>query len=113
MEECATMAEDFGRLLRLLVTDFTFEVDTHPAVEATMFHQPDRRRYLFSLVNFQPLLPNIPIRDILVRTRLPQRIRGIQTIFGEPAQIVQRQKDYTRLKVSRLDTLSVVSLDYA
>ena len=29
-----------------------------PAVEATLFHQSDRSRYLLSLINFQKDLPN-------------------------------------------------------
>ena len=39
----------------------------------TVFHQPDRHRYLLSLVNFQKDLPNIPIEGIAVRMRPGER----------------------------------------
>jgi hypothetical protein len=35
----------------------------------TVFHQPDRHRYLVSLINFQKDMPNIPIDGITVRIR--------------------------------------------
>lgn len=38
-----------ARLLRRLCGPTTCEVVAHPAVEATLFHQPTRRRYVLSL----------------------------------------------------------------
>ena len=39
----------------------------------TVFHQPDRHRYLLSLVNFQKDLPNIPVEGIDVRDAAGER----------------------------------------
>jgi hypothetical protein len=45
IETLDTLGGTFVALLRGLVPEFTFEVDAPAAVEATLFHQPDRKRY--------------------------------------------------------------------
>lgn len=80
IEEVETLQESLVRGLRRLFERFAFEVKTHPAVEATLFHQPQRNRYVFSLVNFQKDLPNIPLENIPVTLRLPGRIRRIELL---------------------------------
>ena len=61
----------FSNLLRRLCDALTVEADAHPAVEVTMFHQPERGRDVLCLLNFQKELPNIPIEGIQLRLRLP------------------------------------------
>jgi hypothetical protein len=49
LETVEGLAPTFIKLIRLLNADYSFEVTAHPAVEATLFHQPDHHRYVLSL----------------------------------------------------------------
>ena len=83
-----SLKETFLRLLRSLGTAFTLEADAPAVVEATLFHQPERARYVVSLVNFQKDLPNIPVDGIRLRLRVAQRIwvfRGVVRWRRRPA----------------------------
>lgn len=57
----------FIRLLRMAAPAFTFEAEAPKVVEITAFHQPEQRRYIACLVNFQQELPNIPVHGITLR----------------------------------------------
>jgi len=48
-------------LRRWLAAPFKFALETHPAVEATLFHQPEKRRLRLSLLNLQRDLPQTPV----------------------------------------------------
>ena len=92
---------------------FTVEADAPKAVEVTTFHQPDRRRYLIGLVNFQKELPNIPVSDIRVRLRLGGRsTKGVYLLpEGKdwPYQVVENQIEFV---VPTLETLHMFAVDY-
>jgi len=61
----------FANMIRSLASrPFSFEADAPAAVEVTVFHQPDRKRYLVNVVNEQALLPPIPVFNIPVRVRM-------------------------------------------
>lgn len=113
LEEVETLQETFVCLLRRLCAQPTFEVTAHPAVEATLFHQPDRSRYVLSLVNFQHDLPNIPVDGIEVRLRLPQRVQSVQTLPVNGSLPLRREGEAVTLTAPRLNTLLMFSINYA
>jgi hypothetical protein len=83
--------EIFTNLIRLMVSDFAFEADAPRAVEVTLFEQPEQRRAIINLINFQHELPNIPVDGIRVRVRLngraPRRLLLLNSRAGlHPAQ---------------------------
>jgi hypothetical protein len=86
------------------------EVAAHPAVEATLFHQPDRSRYVLNLVNFQPTLPNLPVDDIAVRLRLPRRVRRVRVIPSGDSLRFRSRPGVTAFRVPRLHTLLMIEL---
>ena len=47
-------------LKQVLPGPYKFEVETHPSVEMTLFHQPDQKRLLVGLLSMQDFLPSIP-----------------------------------------------------
>ncbi len=56
------------------------EMDAAPkSVEATLFFQADRDRYVLNVINYQQELPNIPVHDLVIRVRTDGRIaaRGL------------------------------------
>ncbi len=65
---------------RILYADFQFEIEAPGCVEATLFRQEDRNRYLLSLLNFQQELPNIPINDIRCRLHLSDAISTVRNL---------------------------------
>jgi hypothetical protein len=110
LEEVETLQNSFIHLLRQLNDRFTFEVTTHPAVEATLFHQPDGSRYVFSLVNFQKDLPNVPLMDIPVTLRIPDRIRRIELLPTGRRLSFRQSASGVSFVIPRLETLARVAI---
>ena len=61
----------FVNLLQLMGPTWSLESNAPKPVEITLFHQPEERRWLINLVNFQQSLPNLPVRDLYLQLRLP------------------------------------------
>lgn len=80
IESVEGLADTFIQLIRFLNADYHFEADAPSAVEVTLFHQPERRRYVLSLVNFQKELPNIPVNGAEIRLRLPERVKAVRLL---------------------------------
>lgn len=112
MEEVETLQESFVRLLRRLCVRPSFEVTAHPAVEVTLFHQPERRRYLLSLVNFQHSLPNLPVDGIEVRLRLPHRLRQVRVLPSGDSLRFRSAADVVAFNTPRLQTLLMLALTH-
>jgi hypothetical protein len=99
-----------ARLARRLHGEFSFEADAPSAVELTLFHQPERRRYRLSLVNFQKDLPNIPVTDTVVRLRLKERVtRVVELPEGRPVEHTESD-GIVRFTVGRLETLAMFAV---
>lgn len=113
LEEVETLRDSFVSLLRRLCARPTFEVTTHPAVEATLFHQPDRRRHVLSLVNFQHDLPNIPVDGITVRLWLPQRVKSVRVLPTGDAMRLRRDASNVWFTAPRLETLLMLAINHA
>ena len=57
-------------LKRVLPEPYYFEVDAHPSIEMTLFHQADQKRWLGGLLSMQQQLPPIPV-PATVRVQVP------------------------------------------
>lgn len=113
LEDVEGLRETFIRLVRRLQPEFAFEADAPAAVELTLFAQPDRKRHLLSLVNFQRELPNLPVDGIEVRLRLPQHVRRIHMLPGGKV-IPHRTRDgVVSFTAPRLRTLAMLAVNYA
>jgi hypothetical protein len=105
--------EVFVRLIRLLARPFAFEADAPKVVEVTLFHQEDKHRFIINLVNFQPEQPNIPVEGIRVRLRLDgKRVRRVAILPAERELGYTVRGDYAEFTVPRLETFTMVALDY-
>lgn len=110
MEE--NLREVFVRLLRRLCPEPTLEASAPAPVEVTLFHQPERRRYLLSLVNFQQEMPNIPINGIRLHLRLPQQVKSIR-LLPEGREIRFRQgRERVTFTAPKLHTLALFGVEY-
>jgi hypothetical protein len=100
-------------LLRRLNPQLSFEVTAHPSVEVTLFHQPDRSRYVLSLVSFQHDLPSLPVDDIQIRLNLPRGIREVRCVPSGEALRFRSAEGVVSFSAPRLRTLAMMALAYA
>lgn len=112
LEDFEILDDSFARLVRRLTGPLTVQTTTHPSVEFTLFHQPDRGRHLLGLVSFQKDLPNLPIENIPVRVRLPQRVRQVELVPQQKALKFRQTGDEVAFTVPRLETLALVALKH-
>jgi hypothetical protein len=113
LEEVEGLQDTFIRLLRRLQPSFTFEATAPAAVELTLFHQPDRRRYLLSMVNFQHDLPNIPVDDIQVQLRLPHGVRSMRQLVVGKAMRHRERNGVVTFTTPRLHSLALFAVNHA
>jgi hypothetical protein len=78
-----------------------------------LFHQPDRSRYVLSLVNFQHDLPNVPVDGIEVRLRLPGRVRKIEVLPSGTSLRHHSARGMVMFTAPRLHTLALMAVTCA
>jgi hypothetical protein len=100
-------------LKRALPGPHRFKLEAHPAVEMTLFHQPERKRLLATLLNLQRQLPQVPVKATVRVQPLPGlRVRRILRLPQQtPATFVDVQP-YIEFRVEPFDTLAMFALDY-
>jgi hypothetical protein len=111
LETVPAQGETFIALLRSLFNRCRFEADAPGCVEVTLFHQPDRHRYLVCLVNFQKDLPNIPIEGIRIRLRLPERVHRVLRLPGQRRVRHQQEEGVVSFTAPRLETLAMYAVE--
>jgi hypothetical protein len=112
LENVAGLGRTFISLIRLLNDAYTLEADAPECVEVTLFHQPGRKRYLLSLVNFQKDMPNIPVEGIGLRLRLGgQGVRRVTRLPDGVKVEHTRQGDVDTFVVPRLETLALFAVE--
>jgi hypothetical protein len=104
----------FAQMVRELAgRPFSLEADAPGAVEVTLFHQPDKRRFLVSLVNTQEQLPPIPVFDAVVRVRTDgKKPVGAALLPDEKPLPFATKGDYAEIVVPRLDIFCMLMLAY-
>ncbi len=103
----------FINLLQLLARPFSFQAAAPKAVEVTLFHQAERRRFIITLLNFQKELPNIPVEGARVRVRLDSKIPRRLTLLpaGQPLPYEVRD-GYVEFVAPRVETFLMLALAY-
>lgn len=104
----------FAKMIEALATaPFSFRAEAPAAVEVIVFHQPDRKRYLVSLINEQEQPPPIPVFDAVVRVRTDGRkpVRAALLPDEEPLPFATKG-GYTEIAVPRLDIFCMLMLAY-
>jgi hypothetical protein len=110
LETIESLGSTIARLVRRLDDRLAFEADAPSAVELTLFHQPERHRYRLSLVNFQKDLPNIPVAEIPVRLRLPEKVVRVVPLPGDRPIAHAEADGVVRFVVPRLETLAMFAV---
>ena len=100
-------------LRRLLPVPYHFEVEAHPSVEMTLFHQAEKRRLLASLLNMEWEL--VPIKlAATVRVQIPSG-RSAKTVLALPERKeiqFKRAGEYVEFRVEPFETMAMASVEY-
>lgn len=75
-DEAANNRLILALLKKVLPGPYHFEVETHPSVEMTLYHQPEKKRMLVSLLNMQKQFPQISV-PAKISIRPEGNVKGI------------------------------------
>ena len=101
-------------LKRALPKPYHFEVDTHPAVEMTLFEQADKHRMLVGLLNMQTDSPPIPV-GATVRVQLPGG-RSARRVVALPEQKeipFHKSGPYVQFEIAPFQIVKMALVEYA
>ncbi len=102
----------FAQMVRSLACrPFSFEAEAPSAVEVVVLHQPNRKRYLVSLINEQERVPPIPVFDATVRLAVGDRKVVRAAILPDETPLpVATARSHAQFTVPRVDAFSMVML---
>jgi hypothetical protein len=93
---------------RSLPGPYVFQADTHPAVEVTLFNQPNRQQLLVGLLNMQRQLPQVPV-PATVRVKVPAggEIKSVTHVPDGVAVPFTRLSDYVQFDVAPFEGIAM------
>lgn len=101
------------KLLSLFGQPLTFSAQAPPPVQITVFHQPQNKRYLVNLVNFQQQLPNIPVHDIQIELNLADKKCHKVALLPSGRPMTHQMKGPTvHFTAQILETFAMYAVDY-
>jgi hypothetical protein len=100
-------------LKRVLPAPYSFEVDTHPSVEMTVYHQTDNRRLLAGLLNMQRDYPPIAVAAN-VRVKIPagRRITNVYHIPDRKALPFEKVGPYVQFHLDSFPVIAMAAVEY-
>ncbi len=110
----AVNARLVGALLkRLLPGPYQFEVDTHPSVEMTLFHQPVKKRLVATLLTMQLQLPALPVTaSVRVQAPAGKKVTAVTHVPDRKPLKFKTGGAYVQFDVESFTALSVVVVEY-
>jgi hypothetical protein len=100
-------------LKRVLSGPYHFEVETHPAVEMTLYDQPEKRRLLAGLLNMQRDLPPVPVGAV-VRVQVPEgrRATGVVRVPDRKALAFEMVGRYVQFRLEPFPVITMALVEY-
>jgi hypothetical protein len=100
-------------LKRVLPGPYYFEMDAHPSVEMTLFHQPDKQRLLAGLLSMQQQLPPIPV-PATVQVQVPsgKRVSAVVHLPERKPLRFDLVGPYVQFKLEPFEALSMALVEY-
>lgn len=103
----------FVNIIKSLAGDGLRLISNAPkCVEITVFDQPENKRLIVSLINFQSELPNLPVYDISVHLKTDRMITEVCAAAGNTPIAFTMKDHLCAFKIEQLDTFSMVCLNY-
>jgi hypothetical protein len=105
------------RLIAALVRNalpgpYHFEVETHPSVEMTLFHQPEQKRLLAGLLTMQDELPAFVV-SAKVRVQAPGRVTAVLGLPDRKPLKFTAVTPYVEFDLEPFNSLSMALIEYA
>ena len=100
-------------LKRALPGPYKFELEAHPSVEMTLFHQEEKERLLVGLLSMQETFPVIPV-GATVRV-LPPAGRTIKRVYKLPDHkevAFEKAGAYEQFRLDPFDMFSLLTVEY-
>ena len=104
----------FAYLLdQILSRPLKIETDTHPSVEATLFHQPAKKSLVAGFINLETELPRIPV-PASVSVLLPEgnRVRNVFLLPEKGTLPFQISGGKISFRVPAFDAIAMVEIQY-
>jgi len=100
-------------LKKVLPGPYRFEVDTHPAVEMTLYHQSENRRLLVGLLNMQRDLPPVPVGAV-ARVLVPagRRATAVLRVPGRKALPFEKAGPYVQFRIDPFPVIAMALVEY-
>ncbi len=101
-------------LRRVLPGPYAFEVDADPAVEMTLFDQPEQNRLLASLLNMREQVPVMPV-NAKVRVRIPEGRRVKRVVQVPDAREIHFDVagGLVRIEVPDFKVIAMLTIEFA
>jgi hypothetical protein len=98
---------------RFLPGPYHFEVDAHPSLEATLFHQVEKRRLVVSLLNTQTETPKIPVgATVQVHLPTPGKVTNVLDLPSQKGMQFEEVGPYVRFVVPPVKVLAMAAVEY-
>jgi hypothetical protein len=110
----AVNAQLFLTLLhRVLPGPYYFEVDAHPSVEMTLYHQAENQRFLAGLLNMQQQLPLIPL-GATVRVQIPLGRHGRRVARVPDREMIPFRTvgQYVEFRIDPFEAVAMAIVEY-
>ena len=92
---------------------FSFEAEAPRAVEVTLFHQPEKKRFLVNVVNAQEQLPPIAVVNATVRVRVNgKKVVGVALLPDEKPLSFTVKGEYVEVVVPELNIFHMLMVVY-
>jgi hypothetical protein len=100
-------------LHRVLPRPYHFEVEAHPSVEMTLYHQPENQRLLAGLLNMQQQLPPIPL-GATVQVQVPSGRRATRVVRVPDRETIPFEKagPYVKFRIEPFEVLAMAIVEY-
>jgi hypothetical protein len=106
----------FGKWLfdQYLSSGIIISTNAPSCVEITILKSTIKNVYLVCLVNYQRELPNIPVRDLTIRLKLPSnhQLASIQRVSDSAMVGIEKDADEIMVEIPCLDTLQMYAIEY-
>jgi hypothetical protein len=96
---------------RDLPAPYHFEVETHPSVEMTLFHQKEQKRLLVGLLTMQDELPAFPV-SATVRVLAPGKVKAVLQLPARRPLKFSAAAPYVEFALDPFNSLSMALVEY-
>lgn len=104
----------FARLIKKLAGErggLNFQSDESEYLEHVLRHNPEKRRYTLSLLNYQTVKKVVPLLGVECTLTLEQEPKRIFTRLGREV-VWEKKADGLHLRLERLDLYDVIFMEY-